>query len=150
MGRVVGKCASLDGQERVFTNEHLSLLWVCLSFSIAFFGRLPWVDRFVSMPVACGSGVRGFVVLGCLWDEAQVIRLSHDIDRDQHVRNVRAVNSASSCQTVGNTFRHLRAMDEILHGTVWRMISRWSTTDEVVRCRTVTSRWNLQPPWGDG
>ena len=30
-----------------------------------------------------GSGVRGFVVLGCLWNEGQVINVSNDIDRDQ-------------------------------------------------------------------
>ena len=55
------------------------------------------------MWVACGSGVRGFVVLGCLWNEGQDIRVSNDIDRDQQAQKVRAVESASGCWNV--TFR---------------------------------------------
>ena len=34
-------------------------------------------------------------------------------------------------------------MDGILSGTIWRMISPLLTNDDVARCRTVTSRWNV-------
>ena len=77
---------------------------MCLSFTIAFFGGMPLtrVDRYRAPPTpSCGmwvafcSSVRGFLVLGCLWDEGHVIRVSNDIDRDQQARKVRAVNGAS-------------------------------------------------------
>ena len=37
----------------------------------------------------------------------------------------------------------LRAMVEILYGTIWRMISPLLATDDAVRCRTVTSLCNV-------
>ena len=49
------------------------------------------------MWVACGSsGVRGFVVLVCLWDEGQVIRVSFDVDRNHKVEPVNGASSRSA------------------------------------------------------
>ena len=85
---------------------------MCLSLTIAFFDGLPrtLVDRYLA-PQPCllvggwqATRVRGFVVLGCLWNDGQAIRVSNDIDRDQQARKVRAVNSASGC---GNVTFHL-------------------------------------------
>ena len=42
----------------------------------------------------------------------------------------------------------LRAMDEILCGTNWRMISPLLTTDDVVWWRTVTGRWSVGSRYG--
>ena len=36
----------------------------------------------------------------------------------------------------------LSAIEEILHGTIWSLISPLLTTDDVVRCRTIARRWN--------
>ena len=73
------------------------------------------------MSVACGSGVRGFVVLGCLWNEGQVIRVSNDIDRDQWAQ--KGAGSRKCLRLLERHVSPLQAMDEILHGTIWRMIS---------------------------
>ena len=64
--------------------------------------------------VACGSGVRGFVVSGCWWNEGLVIRVSNDIDRDQQAQKVRAVESASRCWNV--TFRPCKQWMEFCLG----------------------------------
>ena len=34
-------------------------------------------------------------------------------------------------------------VDEILHGSMWRLVSPLLTTDDVVRLRVVASRWNV-------
>ena len=36
----------------------------------------------------------------------------------------------------------LSAVEEILHGTIWSLISPLLTTVDVVRCRTIANRWN--------
>ena len=43
----------------------------------------------------------------------------------------------------------LRAMEETLHGTIWNTISPLLTTDDAVRCRTVTRRWNVGSRFGE-
>ena len=51
--------------------------------------RAPWTPNWLTVGMLLemhGSGVRGFVVLGCLWNEGQVIRVSNDIDRDQQAQ----------------------------------------------------------------
>ena len=97
----LGGCDMLMENLRACVNkEHQLLLWMCLSFTIAFFGGMPCAGGPLPRPpnpascgmrVACGSGVRGFVVLGCVWNEGQDIRVSYDIDRDQQAQKVRAV-----------------------------------------------------------
>ena len=42
----------------------------------------------------------------------------------------------------------LSAIEEILHGTIWSLISPLLTTDDVVRCRTVARRWNAGCRYG--
>ena len=84
------------------------------------------------------------VVLGCLRDEAQVIHLTSTVTN--------RLKGAGCLQCLRQLERHVppqRAMDEMLYGTVWRMISPLSTTDDAVRCRTVTSRWNVGSRHGE-
>ena len=81
------------------------------------------------------------MVLGSLWGEGQVIHLSNDVDRDQQAQKVRVVESVSGGWKV--TFLPCEQMDEILYGTIWHLINPLPKTDDVVRCRTVTSRWNV-------
>ena len=42
----------------------------------------------------------------------------------------------------------LRAMEETLHETTWKMISTLLATDEAVRCRTVARPWNEGSRYG--
>ena len=86
------------------------------------------------MRVACGSGVRGFVVLGCLWNEVSLFvcqTTSTVTDR------LKRCGQSKVTQAAG-TSRFAPASN----GTILRIISPLLTTDDV-GCRTVTSRWNV-------
>ena len=136
-------------------NEHFSLLWICRPFTNCVFrlnalhagGPLPSSPTpSCGMWVASGSGVRSFVVLGCLWNEGQVV-----IGQTTSIVTNR-LKGGGSRKCLRLLERHvslLQAMDEILYGTLWRMISPLLTTNDAVRCRTVTSRWNVGSRYGE-
>ena len=128
-------------------DEHQLLLWMCLSFTIAFFGGMPLtrVDRYRAPP----NPVLWYV--GGLWLRcARIFGSGLFVGRGScHTCVKRTSTVTNRLERCGQSIvpravweRHvppLRAMDEILHGTIWSMISPLVTTDDVVRCRTVTT-----------
>ena len=93
--------------------------------------------RLVALRVACGSGVRGFVVLGVCgkW----VISLSKTSIRPWPAGSHRFRQSDRQWIV---TLVPCAQWKKLLYASMWYMISPLLTTDDAVMLRTVTSRWN--------
>ena len=134
--------ASLHQQERALTTNTsgcVSLRYI-MHFLVECLTR-GWTvtepsDPSCGMWVACGSGVRGFVVLFMCQTTSTV------------TNRLNRCGQSKSLRLLERHVPHLRAMDEILYGTIWRMVSPLLTTDDVVRCRTVSIRWNVGSRYG--
>ena len=92
--------------------------------------------------VACGSGVRGFEVLGGEGSGSAGIHSvrRHRIDRGQPVQARRV---ARSCWAADGCASSSSTVEEVLYGSVWKKISLLLTTDDVVMLRTAARRWNV-------
>ena len=84
----------------------------------------------VGLWVACGSGVRGFVVLGGEGRGSGVQSVKRH--RNDRCQQVQAGCEARSCWAVERCAPSSTTVEDTLYGSVWNMISLLLVTDDVV------------------
>ena len=91
------------------------------------------------MWVGCGSDVRHSVVVGLRGKRVR----SSKCQTTPAAINRLETGSGSQTFSGSGAPRSSQAMEEILDGSIWCMISPLLTPDDAVMSRTVTSRWNV-------